>query len=601
MIGILRDLYPIMRANGRRKLVFVLGLAVAQAVIQTIAVFSLIPLLTAAADMARFRQSRVGSGFVDLIGGGSDQRVLIWAGMLSLAILIVGNLSALGVEYLRAQYAQRIAHALRSRLLRALLARRYEYFTGVNSSMLMKNLVENPGAVASYLVTPALDVLARALLTIFLIALVVAVEPLIVIAGTVIMALYYLLVMLPVRRRAERSSEVLREDVSAVYFQVSQLLTGIKPIIASGSTAAFASRVERASLRVVAEMPKIPMYSSIPRSGLELIVFGGMIAWLLIVLATGGSLASLLPRIGLVAVVAYRLMPSLQVLVAQSGAMAATRQALVELLDLFAEQERFAAGPAMASDGTIAVQPLEWSHEIRFENVGFTYAGAGEAAIAGVSFTIPKGSRVAFVGPTGSGKSTLIDLLLGLLEPTTGRILVDGAALDHAAMPEWRRAVGYVPQELFLLDGSIAENIAFGVDADSLDRQRVEAVADIAQAREFIEDGRSHGFDALVGERGVRLSGGQRQRLALARALYGRPNVLVLDEATSALDPATERKVVQALADGHDRLTVVTVTHRLGTVRDYDCIHYVEQGRIVASGDFASLAKFHDTFASINH
>ena len=156
----------------------VLGLVVFQAVIQTIAVFSLIPLLTAAADMARFRQSRLGSAFVDLIGGGSDQRILIWAGMLSLGILVVGNLSSLVVEFLRARYAQRIAHALRSRLLRDLLARRYEYFTGVNTSMLFKNLLENPGGVAVQLITPALDVLARILLTIFLVSLVLAIEQL---------------------------------------------------------------------------------------------------------------------------------------------------------------------------------------------------------------------------------------------------------------------------------------------------------------------------------------------------------------------------------------------------------------------------------------
>ena len=600
MTGMISQLYAIVRPSGRRRIVGVIALMAFQAVIQTVAVFSLIPLLSAAADMARFRASRLGSLFVEAIGDGSDQRLLLWAGAISLTILVAGNGVALVAEYVRAKFAFGVGHRLRVQLIGDLLDRRYEYFTGGNTSLLAKNLIEDTGLVASQLISPALDVIARSLLVVLLVAMVLVVEPLIVLGGVVVMGLYYVAVMKPVRRRAEVSSDRLKESVRRLYFDIYQLLSGVKPIIATGRKANFVGRAERSSLLTAQEIPYIPMYSAVPRSGLEVLVFGGMIAWLLIALVSGSNLVTLLPRIGLVAVVAYRLMPSLQLLVAQFGAMSAARQSLEEVSGLLREQA--ALSTVAPGERTAALaEPLAWAHEIRFDDVGFTYAGATEPAIAGVSFTIPKGSKVAFVGPTGSGKSTLIDLLLGLLEPTTGKILVDGVPLDYAAMPAWRRAVGYVPQELFLLDGSIAENIAFGFDADDLDRQRVEAVADIAQAREFIEDGRTHGFDALVGERGVRLSGGQRQRLALARALYGRPNILVLDEATSALDPATERKVVQALADGHDQLTVVTVTHRLGTVRDYDCIHYVEQGRIVASGDFASLAKFHDSFGTIAH
>ena len=323
-----------------------------------------------------------------------------------------------------------------------------------------------------------------------------------------------------------------------------------------------------------------------------------MIAWLLIALVGGSNLVALLPKIGLVAVVAYRLMPSLQTLFAQVGAMSAARHALDEVTGLMDEQ---AAWTAVSAEPDITTEALHWHREIRFEDVRFAYVGTEEAAISGVSFVIPKGKRIAFVGPTGSGKSTLIDLLLGLLRPTAGRILIDGVPLSPDTMPGWRRAVGYVPQELFLLDGTIAENIAFGRDASAIDHDRVAAVAELAQARRFIEDGRADGFAARVGERGVRLSGGQRQRLALARALYGEPNVLVMDEATSALDPKTERAVVAALAAAHEQLTIVTVTHRLRTVRDYDCIHYVEDGRIVASGDFATLSQIHAGFGEQAH
>jgi ABC-type multidrug transport system fused ATPase/permease subunit len=597
VIAILVRLYPLVRASGLRRLAAVLALMLLQALMQTIAVFSLIPLLSAASDMAAFRRSRLGGLFAQAIGGGSDQRLLIWAGLISLAVLVLGNLVALAADTVRNRYANRIAHRLRLRLLAALLERRYEYFLGINSSVLLKILVEDVGTLAGQLIAPALDVVARGLLVVFLVGLVLAVEPWIVVGGAVVLTLYQATVMRPVRRRAEATSDALGRDIRALYFEVSQILNGIKPILATGRNRHFIARAEGASERFAAALTRIPMYSAIPRSGLEIVVFGGMIAWLLIAIVGGTDLVALLPKIGVVAVVAYRLMPSLQLLFAHVGAMNAARQALDEVEALIAEQERFAALPPGV--GAEPPEPLQWQRELVFEAVSFAYAGADQPVLRDISFIIPKGQRVAFVGPTGAGKSTLIDLLLGLLEPTSGRILIDGKPLTPATMPAWRRAVGYVPQELFLLDATIAENIAFGESAEGLDRARVREVAGLAQAREFIEAERGTGLDSAVGERGVRLSGGQRQRLALARALYGRPNVLVMDEATSALDTATERKVVAALAGAHEHLTVVTVTHRLATVRDYDRIHYVEEGRIVASGDYPTLAASHAAFADV--
>ena len=594
----IRALYAIVRPSGLRRIGAVVALMVVQSVIQTAAVFSLIPLLSAAADMVAFRASRIGGWFVDAVGGGSDQRVLVMAGSISLAVLVLGNLVTLAAEYHRARFAYGVAHNLRVAMLGALLDRRYEYFTRVNSSLLLKNLVDDTNIIAAQLVGPALDVIARGLLVVFLVAAVLAVEPLIVVGGAVVLTLYYVAVMRPVRVSAEAGSDALKEKGRQIYLEYLQVLNGIKPIIASARKAHFLTRTGKASREFAEEVPRIPMYSAIPRSGLEVLVFGGMIAWLLIALVGGSNLVVLMPKLGLVAVVAYRLMPSLQTLFAQVGAMSAARQALEEVTDVMDQQE---AWTAVSADPDTSTEPLHWHREIRFENISFTYAGTDEAAIEGVSFVIPKGKRIAFVGPTGSGKSTLIDLLLGLLRPTAGRILIDGEPLSPDTMPGWRRAVGYVPQELFLLDGTIAENIAFGCDASAIDHDRVARVAELAQARRFIEDGRAGGFDARVGERGVKLSGGQRQRLALARALYSEPNVLVMDEATSALDTKTEQAVVAALAAGHEQLTIVTVTHRLRTVRDYDCIHYVEGGRIVASGDFATLSQHHAGFGELAH
>lgn len=595
MIQLLRDLYVIARPSGRRRLAAVLAMAVLQALMQTLAVFSLVPFLSAAADMERFRASAAGQQFVAAVGGGNDGRVLIAAGLLSLLLLIGGNFVGLAADYMRSRYAQSVGHRLRTELVARILERRYEYFLGINSSILLKNLVEDAGNVGSLLLMPALDVLARVLLAVLLVATVMVFEPWIVLGGCVLLVIYYLAVMRPIRAVAARASDALKDDIRRLYFEVNQVLSGIKPILATGRSPFFVRRIESASRVLSREFARLPMYSALPRIGLELLVFGGMIVWVIVAVATGGDIVELIPRVGLVAIVAYRLMPSIQLIFAHIAGMTSARQSLEEVTSLAREQASLAAPGPRGSSGALA-EPLHWSREIRFDNVSFRYAGADEAAIDRVSFTIAKGKRVAFVGATGSGKSTIVDLLLGLLQPTSGRIVVDGRPLRPSDMPAWRRAVGYVPQDLFLLDGTIAENIAFGCEAAELDPGRIGEVADLAQAREFIEDGRSGGFEARVGERGVRLSGGQRQRLALARALYGRPNILIMDEATSALDPQTEQKVVAAMADTRDRLTVVTVTHRMSTVRGYDCIHFLDKGRIVASGDFTTLLAVHEGF-----
>jgi len=590
-----RDLYAIVRPCGRRRLALVLAMMMAQALLQTLAVFSLVPFLSAAADIDAFRQSRLGSLFVSAIGGGSDHRILSWAGSISLAILVASNLMALTADYGRSRYAYLVGHLLRIRLLADLLDRRYEYFLGINSSVLLKNLVDDTGHVADHMVSPALDIVARVVLVLLLAAGVMLVEPLIVAGGLVVVVLYYLLVMRPIRRRAQRTSDRVKHDIRALYFEITQTLGAIKPILAADRKNWFVARAERISRLHAEEVPRMPMYAAIPRSGLEVVVFGGMIAWVLGALVTGGNLVAMMPRIGLIALVAYRVMPSVQLIFMQIAHMTAAGQSLEEVTGLMREQQAHSALGAREA-GNAAPEPMHWKREIRFDAVNFTYAGAAEPALADISFTIRKGERVAFVGPTGSGKSTLIDLFLGLLRPSSGHIMIDGQPLSADTMPAWRRAVGYVPQELFLLDGTIAENIAFGGEGS---RDRVLGVSEVAQVRKFVEEGQPEGFDTQVGERGVRISGGQRQRIALARALFGHPNVLVLDEATSALDPATEKRVVAALNQESEKLTVVTVTHRLGTVKDYHCIHYVEHGRIVASGGFEELARSHPAFREL--
>ena len=601
MIPVLKDLHRIVRPSGLKRLAGVLAVTFLQAAVQTVAVFSLMPFLSAVADIAAFRHSLAGRAFIRIVGEGSDSRLMLIAGLASLATLIVGNVLALIGEDARSRYAHSIAQDLRTSLIAQVMSRRYSYFLGVNSSVLLKHLIDDVGRVASEIVLPALDLASRTLVVVLMAGCVLFVEPSIIVVGAVVVLLFNIGVMKPIRRRALANSDGIMQGLRQLHFEMFQTLGGVKQIIASDRQDYFVNRVSHASGKVTRAMARVPLYAAIPRSGFEVLVFGGMIIWVLSAIVAGENLTTLMPRIGFIAVVAYRMMPSLQIMFAQAAMMNSARQALVEVTRLIDEQEAFSArGPRPAE----ALVPgngdrLGWSRHIRFEDVTFRYDGASEPAIRHLDLTIGKGQRVAFVGSTGSGKSTLIDLLIGLLTPTSGRILIDDEPLTFDNMHLWRRIMGYVPQDLFLLDASIAENVAFGCAAGAVDRAKVLRVAELAQARDFVETGQPDGFDTVVGERGVRLSGGQRQRLALARALYFDPNVLILDEATSALDPVTERKVTEALRrDGAD-MTVITVAHRISTVMDYDVIHYMENGRIVFSGGYQALLETQDRFRNL--
>ena len=242
--------------------------------------------------------------------------------------------------------------------------------------------------------------------------------------------------------------------------------------------------------------------------------------------------------------------------------------------------------------------PLDFNDEIRFEQVSFQYPNTEAWVLSDVDLVIRKGARVGFVGKTGGGKSTALDLLMGLLDPVRGRILVDGVAITGTHGRSWQRTIAHVPQSIFLSEASMAENIAFGVPPSKIDHERVREAARIARIADFIES-QPQGYEASVGERGIRLSGGQRQRVGIARALYKRASVLVFDEATSALDNSTERELMDSIEALSRDLTILMIAHRLSTVERCDEIVVLEQGRVLATGTYAELVETSETFRTL--
>jgi ABC-type bacteriocin/lantibiotic exporter with double-glycine peptidase domain len=269
------------------------------------------------------------------------------------------------------------------------------------------------------------------------------------------------------------------------------------------------------------------------------------------------------------ALAAMRLLPTLQILYSQLVTVASNNYTLTQLEEEILQLERETEGSVHERS---PVGSLTFEREIKLDALTFYYPNPESPIISDFSLTISKNESIGIVGPSGSGKSTLVDLLLGLHTAQEGRILIDRQPLDAANMISWRRMIGYVPQDIYLLDETIEANIAFGIPPEEIDREAVRRAAEGAQILDFIERELPEGFSTTIGERGVRLSGGQRQRIGLARALYHKPRILILDEATSALDNATEKAVMETIHRLQGTLTIITIAHRLSTLEKCDRI-----------------------------
>ena len=332
----------------------------------------------------------------------------------------------------------------------------------------------------------------------------------------------------------------------------------------------------------------------VPRFALEAVAFGGIIVFVLVLLLTREDARQVIPLASLFAFAGYRMMPALQEIFTSLTKMQFNRAVLDRIHKDFVTKDKDTLLDTFKKQKI--PEALPFTSEIRLENVSYNYPGAEHAVIKDINLVIKRHTSVAFVGPTGAGKTTLVDIILGLLPPQKGRLLIDDVRLDKSNTIKWQRNIGYVPQHIYLSDDTIARNIAFGVADQEIDMKALEQSASIANIQDFILQELPQGYDTLVGERGIRLSGGQRQRIGIARALYHDPEVLVFDEATSALDGTTEEKVLEAMENAAKLKTLIIIAHRLTTVKKCDVVYLLDRGEIVAEGTYDQLIVDNDQF-----
>lgn len=469
-------------------------------------------------------------------------------------------------------------------IYRRTLYQPYSVHVARSSSETISGITGKVGTTTLGIILPLLTLVSCTVLLVAIMIALILVNPLVAMITSLGFASCYGLITWIARRRLHRNSQLIASQHTQVVKALQEGLGGIRDVLLDGSQPVYCEVYRQADLPWRMAQGENVFIAQSPRFAMEAL---GMILIAVLALSLSrqaGGIAAALPLLGVLALGAQRLLPVMQQGYAAWSSIGASRASFADTISLL-EQPL----PSELTGST--PDPLPFKQQVTVESVRFRYAKDTPWVLDNLDLTISKGARVGFVGRTGSGKSTLVDLLMGLLSPSEGRILVDGEPLLGSRIRAWQQSIAHVPQSIFLADTTLAENIAFGVRRKEIEWDRLRVAARQAQIADFIESG-PQGYESIVGERGVRLSGGQRQRIGIARALYKRASVLVLDEATSALDNATEQSVIDAI-EGLDRdLTILIIAHRLTTVRHCDSIIELEEGRVIGQGTYDQITQF---------
>lgn len=571
----------ILPSKQRRQAVALLVLMVIGALIETASVGLVIPglALIAQVDLAEnYPRLRPLLYFL----GQPTQSQLIFGGMV--VLFVVYFVKALFLAFLawrQNAFIFGVRATLSQRLFAGYLRQPWSFHLQRNSAQLINILANETNQFTASALQPALLLLTEVLVLAGIFTLLIVVEPFgtLVLMGVVGFGAWSFQRM--------TSSHLLRWGKARQYHEsqriqhVQQGLGGAKDVKLLGREAEFLARYSTHNIGSTRVVEWQNTLQQLPRLWIEVLAVGGLAILVMVMIAQGKPPATMLPTFGLFAVAAFRVMPSAYRAI---GALQSLRYARPVVDTLHQELMQLDESLVPEKGG-----PVAFSKAIVLEGVSYQYPGAAAAALSDITLKILRGASIGFVGGSGAGKSTLVDLILGLLTPTTGQVRVDGVDIQ-TNLRGWQDQIGYVPQTVFLTDDSLRCNVAFGLSEDQIDDSAVHRALRAAQLEEFVIS-LPEGVQTLVGERGVRLSGGQRQRIGIARALYHDPQVLVLDEATSALDTATEEGVMAAVYSLIGEKTLIIVAHRLSTVARCDWLYRLEKGRIVDEGSFQSISQ----------
>jgi len=487
-------------------------------------------------------------------------------------------------------------HSIGLRLLDTYLSKPYEFYLTRNSSDMSKTILSEVDQVVGSVFRPVFNMVSYSLVLVAITVMLFIVNPWLALSTAFLFGIIYLVIYFLLRKKMFNLGNYRVEANKKRFLTTGQVLSGIKVIKLLGREKIYLNRFELPSKQFSVAQSTYQTLTQVPSFFVEALVFGAMLLLTIyLVFEAGGvdeeALGSVLPILGLYLFAAMRIRPAVHNIYRGFASLRFGKAAIDNLYD-----DLVFYNSSSAIKKVSAKKKLNIKKNIHFNNISYTYPGSKKPAIVDINFRFDAGESVGIVGNTGAGKTTLVDILLALLIPSKGSIEVDGISICDKTVKEWQTSLGYVPQEIFLADTSIRENIALGVPLSEIKQSKIEFCAKLAQIDQFINNELPLKYETMVGERGVRLSGGQRQRIGIARALYHDPDILVFDEATSALDTLTEKSVISAIQSLKTQKTTIIIAHRLSTVMDCDKILFLDKGRIRSIGSYEELANTDELF-----
>ncbi len=593
MIKTYQKILDLLTPREKRLFLALMCMTVIMGCLEVLGIISIVPFLALASNPDVIHTNDRMSAVYDYMGFESDREFLKAAGLFVFCMFFLSIAFKTFVTYALIRFSTMRNFSIASRLLRGYLRQPYAWFLNRHSADLGRSILSEVDQVVTRSVMPAMKLLMQSITTAAIVCMLMLVDPLVTIAAAAALGGSYALVFLIMRQRLLDIGS-LRVKANLERYQMAQeALGGIKEVKVLGLEEGYLNRFSAPARRFASTQAASKIISQIPRHILQAVAFGGLLILMLAMLAEEDqTLNESIPLLGLFALAGNRLFPALQDIYISVTTMRFGAPALDALHKEFADLS--GREPKQRNE-----TPMGLHSEIEFDGVRFAYPGASSPALRNMDLKIAANTSVGLVGGTGAGKTTAVDVIMGLLEPQEGSIRVDGVEITRQNRSAWLRTIGYVPQHIFLTDDTVAANIAFGIDAEEIDMEAVERAARIAELHDFVTGEMPKGYDTMVGERGVRLSGGQRQRIGIARALYHNPDVLVMDEATSALDNLTERAVMDAVHNLAGAKTVIMIAHRLSTVQRCDRIVLMENGRIAVQGSYQELMESSPSFRAM--
>ena len=586
MYKILKELFGYLNPSQRKSLYKLQVLVILMAVMQLASVASILPFMTLVSDIEQLQKDNYIAEVYKLSGVNSESQFIFWLGIGVLFSLLIATILSIITTWKLSLFANRLGVELADNLYAHYLNKDWLFHSSNSSASFTKKIASETVRLTHGILLPAVHCNSNIILVLFLSIGIFIFNPIVAIIGIIIFSMSYILIFKAISLILLRNGRSVSEMYEVRFRLMNEGFGGIKDILLLDKKRNFIEQFKQAGVLFATSQGINNALAHAPRYFMELVAFGSMVSLVLFFFTTqNGNSTSILPILSVYAVSGMKLLPAFQQIFTAVSSIKSNIGAFESIQHDVAEAIN--NKPILPTSHKVLLYP---KNQILVEDVSFIYQGKEHPVLNNLNLSIPANSTVGIVGPSGSGKSTLIDVLLGLIEPQKGHLKIDNELIGSHNRRSWQNSIGFVAQDIFLTEGTIAENIAFGISEDEVNLDQVNDALKLANLDSLVKS-LKNGINTKVGERGVQLSGGQRQRIGIARALYHKAKVLVFDEATSSLDGLSEKAVMEAIHKFNGKKTIIMIAHRLKTIENCDLIFFLDNGIIKDYGTYDELIK----------